>query len=269
MLKHMQDPVPSILGERKDLPPAVGQVIARAMAKLPSDRYQTVGELVEDLTIAGGMTGGQAPAPEAAAAGSIIQDDADEITVVRPREVPQPEVRRPPVQIPFPQPVPVPDAGASTLNPLKIIIPSAIALIVIFAGFYVFTRTSNISGTNSNQPIPNLTVDPNSRPVEVASPPTGRDEEGIPSGGTTSPPANVNANTNVNANVQSSPTATEEFNPSPAVNENSNANSKAPPLPSPTRAVTPEDVPGPPPPGTKSPVPKSSPPVPTPSVPSA
>jgi len=52
MMKHLQEPVPSVLDERKDLPASIGRVIARAMAKLPANRYQNVAELVEDLTIA-------------------------------------------------------------------------------------------------------------------------------------------------------------------------------------------------------------------------
>ena len=36
--------------------PSVGRVVARAMAKVPDNRYQNVAELVEDLTIASGMT---------------------------------------------------------------------------------------------------------------------------------------------------------------------------------------------------------------------
>src|SRR5829696_7654872 len=55
MMKHLQEPVPSVLDERSDVPPTVARVIARAMAKLPSHRYQTIAELVEDLTIASGM----------------------------------------------------------------------------------------------------------------------------------------------------------------------------------------------------------------------
>ena len=31
MMKHLQDPVPSVLEERSDVPPAVGRVVARAM----------------------------------------------------------------------------------------------------------------------------------------------------------------------------------------------------------------------------------------------
>jgi len=55
MMKHLQEPVPSVLEERSDLPASIGRVIARAMAKLPANRYQTIAELIEDLTIASGM----------------------------------------------------------------------------------------------------------------------------------------------------------------------------------------------------------------------
>src|SRR6266850_1475130 len=55
MLKHLQQPAPSVLDERDDLPPAIGRVVARALEKGPQDRYQSVGELVEDFTIASGM----------------------------------------------------------------------------------------------------------------------------------------------------------------------------------------------------------------------
>ena len=55
MLKHLQQPAPSVLDERDDVPEAIGRVVARALEKRPEDRYQTVGELVEDFTIAAGM----------------------------------------------------------------------------------------------------------------------------------------------------------------------------------------------------------------------
>src|SRR6266850_127673 len=55
MLKHLQEPAPSVLDERDDIPEAVGRVVARAMEKRPEDRYETVSELVEDFTIASGM----------------------------------------------------------------------------------------------------------------------------------------------------------------------------------------------------------------------
>src|SRR6267143_6326172 len=55
MLKHLQETAPSVLDERNDLPGAVGRVISQALEKRPEDRYETVGELVEDFTIAAGM----------------------------------------------------------------------------------------------------------------------------------------------------------------------------------------------------------------------
>src|SRR5882672_5872816 len=40
MMKHLQEPVPSVLDERDDLPPAIGRIVSRAMAKRPEERYQ-------------------------------------------------------------------------------------------------------------------------------------------------------------------------------------------------------------------------------------
>src|SRR3712207_1376768 len=45
MMKHIQEPPPSVLDERKDLPEEVGRVIERALAKSPEDRFQKVSEL--------------------------------------------------------------------------------------------------------------------------------------------------------------------------------------------------------------------------------
>src|ERR1043165_117443 len=54
MMKHLQEPVPSVLEERSDVPASVARVVARAMAKVRDNRYQNVAELIEDLTIAAG-----------------------------------------------------------------------------------------------------------------------------------------------------------------------------------------------------------------------
>ena len=93
MMKHLQEPVPSVLEERPDVPPPIGRVVARAMAKVPGNRYQNVSELIEDLTIASGMI---VPVPIAqpsnsattseSPAVSTTSDDRDEVTVVRPRQ---------------------------------------------------------------------------------------------------------------------------------------------------------------------------------------
>src|SRR5829696_4810801 len=82
MMKHLQEPVPSVRDEREDLPDSVARVVARAMAKLPRNRYQSVAELVEDLTIASGMTiHGLGPASVTTA--PVAANEMDEVTMLR------------------------------------------------------------------------------------------------------------------------------------------------------------------------------------------
>jgi serine/threonine protein kinase len=45
LLKHLQDPAPSVLVARPDLPPAVGAVVGRALAKDPKARFNSAGEM--------------------------------------------------------------------------------------------------------------------------------------------------------------------------------------------------------------------------------
>ena len=257
MMKHLQDPVPSVLEERSDLPPLVGRVVARAMAKVPDNRYQNVAELVEDLSIASGMSLTRTPTTVAPAI-PVVNDDPDEVTMVRVREeAPQPQpqsVRRAPVTVPVGSTMPPPPAS-SGFNPLKVLIPSAVAVIVIFAGIYLFTRDTAVSSTNTNQQTDSLAADPNSQPVQPAGSPTGRGEEGIPSGGSTAAPS-ANVNASPEASVEPSPDPLEDLSPAPAnensnENSNSNSNRKAPALPEPTRSVIPEAPPSPAPSATK------------------
>ncbi len=267
MLKHLQEPVPSVLEERADVPPPVGRVVARAMAKVPSNRYQTVAELIEDLTIASGMI---VPVPVTASAerpapSGQLADDADEVTVVRKREeyvaapTPTPSgPRRAPVTVPI-QPA-AGAGGGSSFNPWKVLIPAAVALLVVFAGIYALTMTSTTSNTNnSNQPTQTLAADPNSQPVQPSQPPTGKAEEGLPQGGAVKANANANANASPNANAEDEPTPIEDVSPAANANENSNANTnsntnrKAPPVPEPTRSVAPANIPAPAPSATKPP----------------
>jgi len=164
------------------------------------------------------------------------------------------------VTVPIEQPTPVP--LKSGFNPIKVLIPSAAALLIVFAVIYAFTReTGPPTIINANQQ-PSLVADPNSQPVQPGQSPTGKGEEGIPAGGAISPIANVNSNVNANANAAVSPSPIEELSPPPpAANANVNANSsrKAPPLPEPTKTSSQENVPAPPPPGSKSPEVKPSP----------
>ena len=261
MMKHLQEPAPSVLEERNDLPAAVGRVISRAMAKRPAERYQTITELVEDLTIAGGI--GEAPLPpvpqtspadrfvvptQEAAQFDTDFGEADEVTVLRSRET-TPGAGA--------YAVPAMSPAAAGLNPWKILIPSLAGLIIVFAVVYAFTRESQ--PTNTNQVEPSLVADPNSQAVEPSPPATGAAEQGIPAGGTTnSQVVDANANANANANVEASPTPDANVNAEENANtgnENTNANSNRPapnpPLPSPSRQLNTNENPTAPPPGEK------------------
>jgi len=199
----------------------------------------------------------------------VRQEDPDEVTVVRPREVPPPAIspvqRRDPVLISVSGAMPPPAPAATGFNPIKVLIPSVIALLVVFAAIYALTRNSTPGEANTNQQVPSLAADPNSQPVQPAQPATGKGEEGIPSGGQIRPPAIASPS----ASVEASPAATEDFTPDANANaktntnsnENSNGNSnrKAPALPEPTRSVAPADQPPPVPSATKPPAEKPSP----------
>jgi serine/threonine-protein kinase len=263
MLKHLQQPPPSVLAERTDVPAVVGQVVARALEKRPEDRYEKVGELVEDFTIAAGMepAGVSSSASHqsvGASAAYQLTDDADEETLVRRRvtraiEPPAPPADVPSFATPLSDPTPAAYAG---FNPWKVLIPAMIGLLVIFGVIYAFTRNSQ--PTNATTEPSTLTADPNSSPVEPAKPPTGASEAGIPSGGNTN-----QANPNVNANTSAAPVATpSDIGGVDLNNDNTNENSNTrrpvnPPLPSPTRPAD-EPLPEPTPRATNPPVPKPS-----------
>jgi eukaryotic-like serine/threonine-protein kinase len=250
MLKQMQQAPPSLATERPDVPAPVGTVVNRALQKRPEQRYETVCELVEDLTIAAGMEPVATPSdsfakPQQVTPLAAPNDDDDEETIVRRRyttpmqKPPAPSVS---MEVPFEQPPP-----AASFNPWKILIPSAVGLLLLFGVIYAFTRNSQapaeVTGTG-------LTADPNSQPVEAATPPTGNAEAGIPAGGAT------NQNSNAEIAPSPSPSATvEQVGEITNDNQNSNTNSnKNPVIPSPTQKPTEE--PTPPPAATKAPTPK-------------
>src|SRR5678815_2399794 len=175
---------------------------------------------------------------------TVEAPDPDEVTMVRPREVAPPVApvspvqRREPVVVTVSGQMPPPAPAAAGFNPLKVLIPSVVGLLVVFAAIYALTRNSTPGEANTNQQVvPSLAADPNSQPVQPAQPATGKGEEGIPSGGSITPPANPSPS----ANVAASPVASEDFTPdananantNTNTNENSNGNSnrKAPPLP--------------------------------------
>jgi len=203
MMKQVQEPPPSLLALRRDLPVGLEGVIQRALAKQPADRFQTASELSDALA---GAAAGEAPAASAAfIAGQTLGaatvpnapvanhvDDLDEVTVVRRHEPSSTFTRI------------APEAELATFNPWKIIIPSIIALLVVFTGVFLLTRNSGQTPQTPNQS--GLSVDPNAQPVEPAGSPTGEGERGmgtlpIPTPSASVLPPNANANANARSEV--------------------------------------------------------------------
>ena len=274
MLKQLQELPPSVLDERRDLPASVGLVVSRALAKRPEDRYQKIGELIEDLVIAAGsgllLSGVADRGPSRIVvpthAGLTINDIAreSEDTLVRVRVGTAAGVASATAGA---------AASAASFNPWRIVIPSFAGLLVVMAVIYAFTRNSEpTANTNQQTGASTLSADPNSQPVQPSAPPTGQNEAGIPSGGA------INSNAQANVNT-ASPTPVEDLNANSntnATNDNkapANANSNrssetASPTPSPrpansnqTPAASPSPQPSPkptlPPPITPAPPPRS------------
>ncbi|MEA2205038.1 MAG: eukaryotic-like serine/threonine-protein kinase [Blastocatellia bacterium] len=255
MMKHLQEPPPSVLEERDDLPASVGRVVARALAKRPGDRYQSAGDLVDAL-----IKAASDQAPLAAAAGVTTDRilvptspnspamntaaDQDEVTVVRQRPL-----EHAPVTTPV---APVESAPAPDFNPWRIVIPSLAALVLVFTGIFIFTRNSG--QTPATPADSQLTADPNSQPVQSAQPATGQAEEGIRANAPAAVPS-VTAtplsaaptpdisNTNTQANENTAPPANTNTNtarelPSPKVPANNNSGV---PLPTPGGKPSPKE----------------------------
>src|SRR5260370_10356647 len=92
MMKQVGDEPPSILDQRPDLPVSIDNLIKKALAKQPSERFQTAGALSEALTQAADEAGAAVSAKPAPVADTVsiapiglAADDLDEETVVRPR----------------------------------------------------------------------------------------------------------------------------------------------------------------------------------------
>src|SRR5438132_2197538 len=147
MMKHLQEAPPSVLEERHDLPASVARVVAKALAKRPEDRYQSAGQLVEALTDAAGdpvvhagttqstsRTTDRIIVPTASNQAPITATtDNDEITVVS---------QRPGVASAAATRSMAPVAISSDVTPWRIALPALPALILVFTGPFVFTRTT-------------------------------------------------------------------------------------------------------------------------------
>jgi eukaryotic-like serine/threonine-protein kinase len=240
MMKQVQDEPPSIRDARPDLPAEVGKILSRALAKKPEDRFQTAGGLSRTLA----DVASEIEAPLEAAPATVpnspvevtLDDDLDEETLVRPRqavdEVTVVEARRE-----FsPLLEPIPPVAPSTVNPWRIMIPAAIALVAVFGVVFLLTRGSGqTQSPNANFSQPGLVPDPNSQPVQPLGTPSGESERSIqPQPSATATPRIVE----INANANQTPSKV-------TGNSNRNTNQDEAPTPKPTPKQD-EDPPPPP-----------------------
>lgn len=249
MMRHIQEPAPSILEERKDLPAGVGSVVARSLAKRPEDRFQSASEMSDALAVAAAEGG---PAVEAGKVGIVdtgriivptspneparttFGEADDEATVVNPRRARTTEELPPPV---------APVAEPSGFNPWRIAVPAVAALVIIFAVVFALQRRDATTSGQTTQPT--LQSDPNGQPLQPITPPTGQAEHNItpvvatptPNGGSevAGPPTGANANAQVTptpkhgkANQNGEPTEVGGED-----NQNDNSNPEATPTPVP------------------------------------
>jgi serine/threonine-protein kinase len=240
MMKQVQDPPPSIRDIRPEVPATVAQIILKALAKQPADRFQTAGELSDALSKAA-----QAIAePELAAVPATVPnvpvlpvDDADEATLVRARD--EATAVRPREVAPVEAPV-------AAVQPWRIMVPAAIVLVAVFALVFFLTRGASQNQSANANVQPGLLADPNSQPVQQVGTPTGESEVNIQPQPSASPRtltenANSNNSANANARVQSTP-ATVNGN----FGSNSNRNSNLGEAPTPSPRVRLDTAPPPP-----------------------
>ena len=269
MMKQVQDPPPSILDARPDLPASVNKLIERALAKQPADRFQTAGELSQALTNASNEMGAGASAvvmPPAAVTASnapldVVVDDPDEVTVVQPRD--QVTAVQPRDQVAVVQPrggrqlhIPtggsqqVREGGVADFNPWRIMAPAAIVLVVVFGIVFLLTRGAGPTPSDQTNGLPGqsgLAADPNGQPVQPTGTPTGEGERGIQPSSNASP---LNANATPGATQVAPGTVTGDFGTN--ANDNTsgrgkgNANQRESPTPKSTPADEKSEAPPPP-----------------------
>lgn len=249
MMKQVQDPPPSILETRPEVGTGLAQVISKALAKQPADRFQTAGELSEALADAAKSSEASALAAAPSTVASVpvpaIADDLDEVTLVQPRQPDESTVVRTHHAAPLEHAVA--EAPLANVRPWRILVPAAVVLVAVFAVVFFLTRGSGQTpGPNANVSQTGLLPNPNSQPVQSTGTPTGENERNIqpqPLSSSTPRLANANTNTNSNAEQQSTPaTVIGNF----GSNGNRNSNQGEAPTPKPSPKAKPEETPPPP-----------------------
>jgi serine/threonine-protein kinase len=263
MMKQVQDPPPSILSARPELPAAVEDIVQRALAKQPVDRFQSAGELSAALSSLVATTGevarvsGPIKAADTVANApvNVVADDEDEVTIVSAPHRPSPArepARLDPVRLEPPSAPP-----PARFNPWRVMVPAAIALVAVFAVVFLLTRGAGQGDATQGQP---LTADPNSQPVQESATPTGQTESDVRSVSVPSPtpvvsptkpaekevPATVTGNFGANDNSNSGQGNSNQSNePPPPPRSTASQEPPPPPKPSPTARAVPKGTPVP------------------------
>lgn len=195
MMKHLQEPPPSILDERPDLPEGVGRVVARSLAKRPEDRFQKVSELAAALAEAAA----EVPSAEAAAAALLLDTERigsptspneparktvgrledDEATVVSVGHVPAAFTAAAAARTGDALPPPVAPLPEPSFNPWRVAVPAIAVVAIVFAVFFAFQRRG-VSSEHVQPDATPLQADPNSQPGQPIAPPTGQAERNLP-----------------------------------------------------------------------------------------
>jgi len=249
MMKQVQDEPPVITEARPDVPVAVAQIISRALAKTPADRFQSAGALSQalaDVAAVSEEAAVLAGAPETVPNAPVfvpVDNDLDEETLVRPRQVADESTLVQPRR--DSQSVAAPSASTG-VNPWRVIVPAAIALVAVFGVVFLLTRGSGqTQSPNANLTQPGLVADPNSQPVQPLGTPTGESERNIQAQPLVTPTPRI-LNTNVNS-TEELPPVNANANLGSNNNRNTNQRESSTPKPSPKPSPTGEDEPPPPP----------------------
>ena len=248
MMKQVGDEPPSILDQRPDLPVSIDNLIKKALAKQPSERFQTAGALSEALTQAADEAGAAVSAKPAPVADTVsiapiglAADDLDEETVARPRN----EVAAGGV---FTREI-ADDAPLANFNPWRIMAPAAIVLVAVFGVVFLLTRGTSQTPTNQTGGQAagqnGLAADPNGQPVQATGTPTGEGERGVQPVSSATP---LGRNANANSQTVVPGTSNGDFgsNDNSSSSNSKNANRRESPTPKPSPSAGRAEPPPPP-----------------------
>jgi len=264
MMKQVGDEATSILDLRPDLPASIDNLIKKALAKKPSERFQTAGALSEALVQAADEAGAAAsakvaPVPDTVSITPIglAAGDLDEETVIRPREVIAAAGAADQV---FTRQV-ADQAPLASFNPWRILAPAAIVLVAVFGVVFLLTRGTSQTPTNQTGGQAagqnGLAADPNGQPVQATGTPTGESERGIqPASSATPLGRNANPNQTV---VPGTPSGEFGSNDNSSSSGNKNPNRRESPTPKPSPSEKAEPPPPPRPIPSLKPTPRSTP----------